>query len=138
MDINGDVGGSKYSYSGCLADPCIASSSPSDNGSDGNFYCVNGGEIGGSWNEVASFCTCTLCDTYYSGTHCEIDGSCQATTEPTDDDLTETFTASMEGRLAECLGLARALLAMTMLEVQTVLPAQKATVGMPPGVSLIV
>ena len=53
-------------------------------------------------------------------------------------DQTETFTALTEGRLAECLGLARALLAMTMLVVHTVKPAQKATVGTPPGVSLIV
>ena len=52
--------------------------------------------------------------------------------------VTATFTASTEGRLAECLGLARALPALTMLVGQTVLPVQKATVGMPPGVSLIV
>jgi hypothetical protein len=50
----------------------------------------------------------------------------------------ETFTASMEGRLAECLGLARALLAMTMLVGHTVKPAQKVTLVMLPGVSLIV
>jgi hypothetical protein len=37
------------------------------------------------WSEAASFCTCTLCDTYYSGSHCEIAQSCQATSEPTDD-----------------------------------------------------
>ena len=53
-------------------------------------------------------------------------------------DQTETFTASTEGRLAECLGLARALLAMTMLEVHTVKPAQKVTLVMLPGVSLSV
>ena len=53
-------------------------------------------------------------------------------------DQTETFTASMEGRLAECLGLVRALLAMTMLVVHTVKPAQKATLGMLLGASLIV
>jgi hypothetical protein len=53
-------------------------------------------------------------------------------------DQTETFTASMEARLAEFLGLARALLAMTMLVGQTVPHVLKATVGMPPGVSLIV
>jgi hypothetical protein len=85
LETDGNVWGDTYSYSGCIDNPCVASSSPSDNGSDGNFYCINGGEIGGSWNEFASFCTCTLCDTYYSGTHCEIAESCQATAEPTDD-----------------------------------------------------
>jgi hypothetical protein len=52
---------------------------------------------------------------------------------------TETFTASMEGRLTECLGLARALFVVTkVLEVQIVLPAQKVTLVMPPGASLTV
>ena len=53
-------------------------------------------------------------------------------------DQTETFTASTEGRLAECLVIARALLAMTMLVGQTVPHVLKATAVMPPGVSLIV
>ena len=53
-------------------------------------------------------------------------------------DQMETFTASMEGRLAECLGLARALPAIMVLAVHTVKPAQKVTQVMLPGVSLIV
>ena len=54
-------------------------------------------------------------------------------------DQTETFTASTEGRLAEWLGLVRALPVLTTaLEVQTVLPAQRVTLVMLPGVSLIV
>jgi hypothetical protein len=49
-----------------------------------------------------------------------------------------TSTASMEGRLVVLLDLARALLAMTMLVGHTVKPAQKVTLVMLPGVSLIV
>ena len=43
-------------------------------------------------------------------------------------DQKETFTASTEDRLVECLGLARALPAMKALVVQTVQHAQMATV----------
>jgi hypothetical protein len=50
-------------------------------------------------------------------------------------DQTENFTASTEGRLVECLGLAPALLAMTMLVGQTVPHVLKATLVMLPGVS---
>ena len=32
----------------CSADPCIGTSDPSDDGSDGNLYCINGGSIGGA------------------------------------------------------------------------------------------
>ena len=98
MDTFGTVWGHKYSYSGCLVDPCVASSSPSDDGSDGNFYCINGGEIGGSWNEVASFCTCTcttglggpscaICATGYSGSPPDVcsPDPCLATSTSTDD-----------------------------------------------------
>ena len=53
-------------------------------------------------------------------------------------DQKETFTASTEGRLAECLGLARALPAfMKALGDQTVLPAQMVIVEMLHGASLI-
>ena len=79
----------------CVGDPCVASSSPSDDGSDGNFYCING-EVGGFLNEGSSSCTCTscitgfagpncaTCATGYSGTDCSAD-PCQATSTPTDD-----------------------------------------------------
>ena len=53
-------------------------------------------------------------------------------------DQTETSTASMEGRLAEFLSLVRALPAIMVLVVHTVKPAQKVTLVMLPGVSLIV
>jgi hypothetical protein len=53
-------------------------------------------------------------------------------------DQMETFTASTEGRLVECLGLAHALPAMIMLAVHTVKPAWRVTVVMLPGVFFIV
>jgi hypothetical protein len=60
-------------YSGdapwCFLD-CLASANPSDDGSlesDGNFFCINGGIIGGS----AGSCTCTSCYDGVGGPHCE-------------------------------------------------------------------
>ncbi|GMI07372.1 hypothetical protein TrLO_g7543 [Triparma laevis f. longispina] len=49
------------------SDVCVASTSPSDDGSDGNFYCINGGTVGGyPWS-----CTCTSCNTGFGGSNCE-------------------------------------------------------------------
>ena len=50
----------------CTGDPCIASTSPSDDGSDGNFYCINGGTAGG----LPGSCTCTSCNTGFKGPSC--------------------------------------------------------------------
>jgi hypothetical protein len=83
----------------CVGDPCVASSTPSDDGSDGNFYCINGGVVGGWWDEDGSSCTCTSCNTGLGGPNCAIcatgySGSppddctpdpCQATSDSTDD-----------------------------------------------------
>ena len=97
MDTYGTIGGDQYSFSGCLGDPCFASSSISDDGSDGNFYCINGGAIGGEWNEDNSYCTCTSCSIGfsgpncatcaegYSGDDCSATNLCQATPISTDD-----------------------------------------------------
>ena len=38
---------------------CTASSDPNKDGTDGEFYCINGGTIGGTTGS----CTCTSCDT---------------------------------------------------------------------------
>jgi len=51
---------------------CVASTSPSDNGSDGNFYCINGGTVGG----YAGSCTCTSCNSGFTGSSCEIRSIC--------------------------------------------------------------
>jgi hypothetical protein len=66
LDTEGTVEGSKYSFTGCL-NPCVATTSPSDDGSDGNFYCINGGDIGGTTGS----CTCSSCNTGFSGRSCE-------------------------------------------------------------------
>ena len=53
-------------------------------------------------------------------------------------DQTENFIASTEDRLVECLGLARALLAMKVLVAQIVQHAQRAILGTLLGASVTV
>ena len=71
-----------YSGDDCgTADACVLTSTATDDGSDGNFYCVNGGSVGGTTGS----CTCTGCDTGFSGSSCESAAPCQATSTSTDD-----------------------------------------------------
>ncbi|GMH54043.1 hypothetical protein TrST_g5739 [Triparma strigata] len=49
----------------CTGDLCVASMSPSDDGSDGNFYCINGGTVFG----IPGSCTCT-CKVGSEGPNC--------------------------------------------------------------------
>ena len=51
----------------CSANPCSASTDSSKDGSDGTFYCINGGTVGGTTGS----CTCTSCDAGYEGLSCE-------------------------------------------------------------------
>ena len=47
-----------YSGFDCdTADPCVATPTITDDGTDGNFYCINGGTIGGTTGTCT--CTCT-------------------------------------------------------------------------------
>ncbi len=62
----------------CNPDPCTASADSSKDGSDGNFYCINGGTIGGTSGE----CTCT-CNAGYEGTNCQTASSCTVSAEST-------------------------------------------------------
>ena len=78
--LGGDITGTTNSFSACAV-PCQASSDSSKDGSDGDFYCVNGGTAGGYMNA----CTCTSCNAGYSGTNCETADACSATTTSTDD-----------------------------------------------------
>ena len=55
----------------CEPNPCIASTNSSKDGSDGEFYCINGGSAGGTTGS----CTCTSCATRYGGKNCDI-GPC--------------------------------------------------------------
>ena len=80
LSVYGTVLGSAYSYPNCFAceagysgsppsctaDPCVATSTSTDEGSEGKFYCINEGSIGG---DTAS-CTCT-CVSGSKGTNCE-------------------------------------------------------------------
>ena len=62
---------------------CVSSANPYDDGSlekDGNFYCINGGTVGGS----AGNCRCTGCNEGFEGTHCATSSTCQATSTPGD------------------------------------------------------
>ena len=91
----GTIAGVPASFTECVRPPCVATNSPSDDGSNGNFYCINGGTIGG----IARSCTCTSCNTGFGGPNCAIcatgySGSppddcspdpCQATSTSTDD-----------------------------------------------------
>ena len=61
-----DCGGSFTNVEVTITE-CVATSSPSDDGSDGHFYCVNGGTAVGT---IGS-CTCTNCDTGFIGVSCE-------------------------------------------------------------------
>jgi hypothetical protein len=71
-----------YSGDDCgTADACVLTSTATDDGSDGNFYCINGGSVGGTTGS----CTCTGCDTDFGGSSCEIAAGCQATSTSTDD-----------------------------------------------------
>ncbi len=57
-----------YSGDNChVADNCTASDRSTDNGSNGNFYCINDGVIGGT----TGACTCDCTGTGYSGESCE-------------------------------------------------------------------
>ena len=78
---------SGYSGTNCdTADPCTASADPTKDGTDGNFYCINGGTAGGTTGS----CTCT-CDSGYSGTNCNTADPCTASTDPTKDGTDGNF-----------------------------------------------
>ena len=51
----------------CTANACVATTSSSDDGSDGNFHCINGGTVGGTTGS----CTCTSRNAGYGGASCQ-------------------------------------------------------------------
>lgn len=55
---------------------CVASSDESADGTDGQFYCINGGTVSGT----ASNCVCTGCNPGYSGNNCHTADPCTGTT----------------------------------------------------------
>ena len=66
---------------------CGASTDPSATGSDGNFYCINGGSVGGT----AGLCTCTSCNAGYEGASCQTASTCTALADSTKDGSDGTF-----------------------------------------------
>ena len=82
---------SGYSGTNCdTADPCTASADPTKDGSDGHFYCINGGTIGGTTGS----CICSDCNTGYSGDSCQTESSgnsCVASADPNKDGSDGSF-----------------------------------------------
>ena len=79
---------------------CTASADPNKDGSDGSFYCINGGTIGGTTGS----CTCTSCDAGYGGVSCQTAStqSCTCTQnicscKLPDGTLTAIWTINMKG-----------------------------------------
>ena len=78
---------------------CVATSTPSDDGTDGNFYCINSGTIGGT----TGACTCT-CASGYSGTNCETADACSATSTLSDDGTDGNFYCINSGTIGGTTG----------------------------------
>ena len=55
----------------CAAAACTLSGDSTKDGTDGAFYCLNGGTVGGT----TSSCTCT-CAANYEGTTCQTSAEC--------------------------------------------------------------
>ena len=79
---------------------CAASADPNKDGSDGIFYCINGGTIGGATGS----CTCTPCNAGYEGVSCQTAStqSCTCTQnicscKLTDGTLTAFWTTNIKG-----------------------------------------
>ena len=71
----------------CSANSCIDSSLSTKDGTDGNFYCINGGTVGGTTGS----CTCTSCNEGYGGASCETAGACSTSTDPSKDGADGSF-----------------------------------------------
>jgi hypothetical protein len=56
-------------YPDCSANNCVATSTSTDDGSDANFYCINGGRVRGTTGS----CICTSCEQGAFGTNCAND-----------------------------------------------------------------
>ena len=90
-----------YSGTSCqTANPCSATSTSTDDGSNGNFYCVNGGTIGGTTGS----CTCTSCNAGYSGNSCQTANPCVATSTSTDDGSNGNFYCINGGTIGGTTG----------------------------------
>ena len=90
-----------YEGASCqTASACTASAVSTKDGSDGTFYCINGGTVGGTTGP----CTCTGCDAGYSGTSCETAGACSASSNSTKDGSDSTFYCINGGTVGGTVG----------------------------------
>jgi len=64
-----------------LPKPCVASTNQFKEGSDGVFYCINGGDIRGTTGS----CKCTGCNPGYSGKSCQTASLCTASVDSNKD-----------------------------------------------------
>ena len=79
---------------------CTASTDPSKDGSDGSFYCINGGTVGGT----TPSCTCTSCDAGYDGTSCQTPSTCTASSDSSKDGSDGTFYCINGGTIGGTTG----------------------------------
>ena len=88
-------------YNGCIyALPCYASTNPDKDGSDGAFYCINGGSVGGN----TGYCTCMFCNTGYSGSNCQTADACTASANPDKDGTDGAFYCINGGTIGGTIG----------------------------------
>ena len=81
--------GAGYSGTNCeAAGACAATGTPADDGTNGNFYCLNGGTAPGNAGNCG--CACAA-GAGYSGTDCETADACAATSTPADDGTNGDF-----------------------------------------------
>ena len=81
-----------YGGASCeTADACSTSTDPSKDGSDGSFYCINGGTVGGS----AGSCTCTSCNAGYEGVSCQTASACDNAAASIDFGVASPCTSSL-------------------------------------------
>ena len=71
----------------CSPNACTASASSSKDGTDGNFYCINGGTLGGTSVDRS----CTSCNAGYGGDSCDTAGACMASTDLNKNSANGTF-----------------------------------------------
>eukprot|EP00230_Micromonas_polaris_P000019 CAMPEP_0119224246 /NCGR_PEP_ID=MMETSP1327-20130426/33566_1 /TAXON_ID=38833 /ORGANISM="Micromonas pusilla, Strain RCC2306" /LENGTH=1378 /DNA_ID=CAMNT_0007222523 /DNA_START=208 /DNA_END=4348 /DNA_ORIENTATION=+ len=84
----------------CGPNPCIVSADSTKNGTDGSFYCINGGTVGG----VTGLCNCTSCDAGYGGKSCQTAGACSSSEDPSKHGSDGTFYCINGGDIAGTTG----------------------------------
>ena len=110
-----DYGYTEPGFEICVGAACVATDTSTDDGSDGNFHCINGGVIGG----VAGQCTCLSCNagfggancadcaTGYSSDDCSTAADCVGTSTSTDDGTDGNFYCvnggSINGTTGGCI-----------------------------------